>query len=70
MAPTDALARQHYANALNIFKDKKLKIDLLLGSTPSSEKKQIKDDLREGYIDIIIGTHALFSKDVHDCYRR
>ena len=64
MAPTDALARQHYANALMMFKDTKLKIVLLLGSTPASEKKQIKDDLREGYIDIIIGTHALFSKDV------
>ena len=64
MAPTDALARQHYANALKTFKDTKLKIALLLGSTPASEKKQIKDDLKEGYIDIIIGTHALFSKDV------
>ena len=65
MAPTDALARQHYANALKIFKDTKIKIALLLGSTPASEKKQIKDDLREGYIDIVIGTHALFSKDVN-----
>ena len=63
MAPTDALARQHYANALKLFKNTKLKIALLLGSTPDSEKKQIKDDLKEGYIDIIIGTHALFTKD-------
>lgn len=63
MAPTDALARQHYANALKIFKNTKIRIALLLGSTPLSEKKQIKDDLKEGYIDIIIGTHALFSKD-------
>ena len=63
MAPTDALARQHYANAVKLFKGTKLKIALLLGSTPLSEKKQIKDDLKEGYIDIIIGTHALFTKD-------
>ena len=63
MAPTDALARQHYANALKTFKDTKLKIALLLGSTPANEKKQIKEDLKEGYIDIIIGTHALFTKD-------
>ena len=63
MAPTDALARQHYANALKLFKNTKLKIALLLGSTPASEKKQIKEDLKEGYIDIIIGTHALFTKD-------
>ena len=64
MAPTDALARQHYANAIKLFKDTKLKIALLLGSTPNSEKKQIKDDLKEGYIDLVIGTHALITKDV------
>ena len=63
MAPTDALARQHYANATKLFKDTKIKIALLLGSTSLSEKKQLKDDLKEGYIDIIIGTHALFTKD-------
>ena len=63
MAPTDALARQHYANAVKLFKNTKLKIALLLGSTPLSEKKQIKDDLKEGYIDLVIGTHALFTKD-------
>ena len=63
MAPTDALARQHYANAVKLFKDTKIKIALLLGSTPLSEKKQLKDDLKEGYIDIVIGTHALFTKD-------
>ena len=63
MAPTDALARQHYANAVKLFKDTKVKVALLLGSTPASEKKQIKADLKEGYIDLIIGTHALFTKD-------
>ena len=63
MAPTDALARQHFANAQKLFAGTKLKIALLLGSTPASEKKQLKDDLKEGYIDIIIGTHALFTKD-------
>ena len=63
MAPTDALARQHYANAIKLFKDTKIKIALLLGFTPLNEKKQIKDDLKEGYIDLVIGTHALFTKD-------
>ena len=63
MAPTDALARQHYANAIKLFKDTKIRIALLLGATSLSEKKQIKDDLKEGYIDIVIGTHALFTKD-------
>ena len=64
MAPTDVLARQHYENAKKLFKDTKVKIALLLGSTPASEKKQIYEDLREGYIDIVIGTHALFTKSI------
>ncbi len=62
MAPTDALARQHYENAIKTFKDTKLRIALLLGSTPQSEKKRIYADLEDGTIDIVIGTHALFAK--------
>ena len=64
MVPTDALARQHFENAKKIFKDTKLRIALLLGGTPQSEKKQIYADLEDGTIDIVIGTHALFSKGV------
>ena len=62
MAPTDALARQHYKNAIEAFKDTKLNIVLLLGSTPASKKKEIYQDLEDGTIDIVIGTHALFAK--------
>lgn len=64
MAPTDVLARQHYKNALELFKNTKINIALLVGSTPAAEKKRIYYDLAEGYIDIVIGTHALFSKQV------
>ncbi len=64
MAPTDVLARQHYENAKKLFKDTKLKIALLVGSTPMSEKRRIYEDLQDGLIDIVIGTHALFTKSV------
>ncbi|MBE6133876.1 MAG: ATP-dependent DNA helicase RecG [Erysipelotrichaceae bacterium] len=64
LAPTEALARQHYLNAKKLFENTKVKIALLLGSTPASEKKQIYYDLIEGDIDIIIGTHALFTKSI------
>lgn len=64
MAPTDVLARQHYKNALELFKNSKIKIALLVGSTPLKEKKQIYQDLMDGYIDIVIGTHALFTDTV------
>ena len=64
MAPTDALARQHFENAKKVFKDTKLKIALLVGATPKHERDIIYDDLRDGVIDIVIGTHALFTKAV------
>lgn len=64
MAPTDALARQHYENAKKLFKETKLKIALLVGSTPLSEKRRIYEDIEDGLVDIVIGTHALFAKAV------
>ena len=65
MAPTDALARQHFENAKKMFANTKLNIALLLGSTPQSEKKRIYADLEDGTIDIVIGTHALFTKSAN-----
>ena len=64
MAPTDALARQHYQNFIELFKDTPVKIGLLVGALTNKEKQEIKDELKEGNIDILIGTHALFSEDV------
>ena len=64
MAPTDALARQHYENAKKIFKETGLKVTLLVGSTPASEKRRIYEDIQDGLYDIVIGTHALFAKAV------
>lgn len=64
MAPTDILARQHFENALNIFKGTALKIELLVGSLKEKEKNEIKRRLIVGDIDLLIGTHALFTEDV------
>lgn len=64
MAPTDSLARQHYKNALNIFTKLNIKVALLVGDMKKEERKQVVNDINDGLIDIIIGTHALFSKDV------
>ena len=64
MAPTDVLARQHYENAKKIFEGTKIKIALLVGATSQEEKRRLYDDIKDGYIDIVIGTHALFTKSV------
>ena len=63
MAPTEALARQH-AKTLTKFYQGKLNVALLLGSTPGRERKAILEGLLNGTIDVLVGTHALFSKDV------
>lgn len=62
MAPTDALARQHYENAKCVFKNAKINIQLLVGSTSLKDKKEIYRMVEEGDIDLLIGTHALFAK--------
>ncbi len=61
MVPTEVLARQHYINACNLFKDYNLKIALLTGKTSIKEKNKIYNDVKEGKIDFLIGTHSLIS---------
>lgn len=64
MAPTEILATQHFSNLKDIFKDFNLNIALLTGSTPKKEKDLIYEELKNGDIDIIVGTHALIQEDV------
>ncbi len=68
MAPTDSLARQHYENLKTIFEGTNINIALLVGSLPLNEKRAIIEDLKDGTIDIVVGTHALFSKNVEYAY--
>ena len=64
MAPTEILANQHLINIQKIFKDYNIKVKLLTGKMKSSEKKKINEELKNGNIDILIGTHALFQDDI------
>ncbi len=64
MAPTDTLARQHYKNLSALLEPYGLKVGLLVGSLNSKERETIKMDLALGDIDVIVGTHALFSSDI------
>jgi ATP-dependent DNA helicase RecG len=61
MAPTEVLTKQHYKNALDLFKDTDLKISLLTGKMKQKEKKEIYEELKNNKIDLLIGTHALIS---------
>lgn len=64
MAPTEILAQQHYQNSKELFKKYNIDITLLTGKTKTKEKKEIYEKLKNGTIDFIIGTHALFTDDV------
>ena len=64
MCPTEILAEQHYENMTHWFTDLGIKVDLLLGSTKAKDRKRILSDLQSGKTQVLLGTHALFQKDV------
>ena len=64
MGPTEILSHQHYVLAKKIFQNKKIKIDFLTGRTEYKKKKIILENLKNGKIDLLIGTHALFQKKI------
>ena len=64
MAPTEVLAVQHYETIKEILSKTPMKVGLLIGSMKKKEKDDIVEDLKNGKIDLIIGTHALLSDNV------
>ena len=64
MAPTEILAKQHFNLALKVFESTNVSIKFLTGKTDYLEKKSIHEDLVNGKINFIIGTHALFQKKI------
>lgn len=59
MAPTEILARQHVESLNEFYSDYGVKVELLIGSLKESEKKDVLNRLKNGDIDILVGTHAL-----------
>ncbi|WP_407443233.1 ATP-dependent DNA helicase RecG [Fibrobacter sp.] len=64
MVPTDILARQHFKTLKPFLEAAGLHVQLLVGATSLAEKKVILGELQMGLCNVVIGTHALFSKDV------
>ena len=56
MAPTEVLATQHFETFKMLFENTGIRCELLTGSTKAKEKKEIKERLKNGEIDLIIGT--------------
>lgn len=64
MAPTEILAKQHFNEIKNLLGEFNICIELLVGSTTKKNKENLKERLKMGEIDIIVGTHALIEEDV------
>lgn len=64
MAPTEILAQQHYHTCRKFFEKTNIKVELLTGSVTAAQKRAIKQRLKDGETDLIIGTHALIQDDV------
>ena len=66
MAPTEVLAAQHFAKFKDLNERYKLGLSIayLSGTTGKARKNEIKEELRDGNIDLLIGTHALIESDV------
>ncbi|MCX3267146.1 ATP-dependent DNA helicase RecG [Pedobacter agri] len=64
MAPTEILARQHYASITELVTDDLVKVAILTGNTKKKERTILHEQLENGEIDILIGTHALIEDKV------
>lgn len=64
LAPTEALARQHFETLKRLFAGTSMKIVLLVGNQSPEERREALAELRSGEADLAVGTHALFSKGV------
>lgn len=64
MAPTELLARQHAENAANLLEPLGIRVAYLTGNLKAKGRNLLLEKLKKHEIDLVIGTHALFSKNV------
>ncbi len=64
MAPTEILARQHFASISKMVKGTGLRIAILTGASRTAERREALEGIAAGTIDILIGTHALIEDPV------
>ena len=64
MAPTEILATQHAETLNKLLADFGVKVVLLTGSVKSKARVELYEKIADGQVDVVVGTHALFQKDV------
>ena len=65
LAPTESLSKQHFAYFSSLLADKGVNVGLLTGQVKGATRRRLLSSLRDGTIDVLVGTHALFSGDVY-----
>lgn len=64
MAPTEILATQHYLSIKNDFENLGVRTELLIGSVKGKKKEKLLEEIKNGEVKLIIGTHALIEDNV------
>ncbi len=64
LVPTTVLARQHWINIRERMSEFPVTVEMLCRLTPKNREKKIIQGIREGTVDIVVGTHRVISKDV------
>ena len=64
MAPTEILANQHYIAVSELLEGMNIKVEILTGSTKTKKRRTIHQNLEDGTLHILIGTHALLEDKV------
>ena len=61
MAPTEILAEQHYQSLNKLFAPMGIRVALLTGSMKPKEKREVREAIQGGTVDLVVGTHALIT---------
>ena len=64
LVPTTILAQQHYETLIERMQDFPVEIQLISRFRTAKEVRETKEGLKSGYVDIVVGTHKLLSKDI------
>ena len=64
MAPTEILSIQHYLGIIDEFSKLDIRVELLTASVKGKKREKLLNEIKEGLVDIVIGTHSLIEEDV------
>lgn len=64
LAPTEILAKQHFDSLKKMLEPFEVKISMLTGKTKKSEKAEILKEVKEGEVQVLVGTHAVLKEDL------